>query len=104
MLAGPWLLVLLPGRLLLGALGREGLLYAWTWLEALPLGIAAASILAKVRRDRMMVELDRRYPQYGFAAHKGYPTESHREAIRKQGPCEIHRRSFNLLPERWLFD
>lgn len=58
------------------------------------LSIAAASILAKVWRDRLMVELDRAYPGYGFAAHKGYFTPSHASALRKLGPCAIHRRSF----------
>ena len=58
--------------------------------------IAAASIIAKVTRDRIMVEMDQRYPQYGFAKHKGYGTKEHCEAIRKFGPCEIHRRSFRM--------
>lgn len=58
------------------------------------LNIAAASILAKVSRDRHMVEMDRLYPQYGFAGHKGYPTKAHYEAIRRFGPCPIHRLSF----------
>jgi len=53
--------------------------------------IAAASILAKVARDRLMVEMDARYPGYGFASHKGYHAEVHREALRTLGPCEIHR-------------
>ncbi len=57
--------------------------------------IAAASIVAKVTRDRMMCELDARYPEYGFALHKGYGTRRHLEAIRKYGYCEIHRRSFH---------
>lgn len=65
--------------------------------------IGAASILAKTARDELMKEMDRKYPGYGFAGHKGYPTEAHRDAIRKQGPCPIHRKSFNLLPERRLF-
>ncbi len=56
--------------------------------------VSAASILAKVARDAMMLELDRRYPQYGFARHKGYPTEAHRLALRTHGPCPAHRRSF----------
>jgi ribonuclease HII len=56
--------------------------------------IAAASIVAKVTRDRMMCEWDARYPEYGFAVHKGYGTLRHLEAIRKFGLCEIHRRSF----------
>ncbi len=56
--------------------------------------IAAASIVAKVTRDRMMCEWDERYPEYGFALHKGYGTRRHLEAIRKHGLCEIHRRTF----------
>ena len=59
------------------------------------LSIAAASILAKVTRDRMMAEFDLRYPGYGFAVHKGYPTQEHFEAIRRLGPCPIHRRTFH---------
>ncbi|HEX2800778.1 MAG TPA: ribonuclease HII [Phenylobacterium sp.] len=53
--------------------------------------IAAASILAKVARDRLMIEMDGRYPGYGFARHKGYHAEVHVEALRTLGPCEIHR-------------
>ncbi len=56
--------------------------------------IAAASILAKVTRDRLMEELDEQYPEYGFAVHKGYGTRRHYEALREFGPCPIHRRSF----------
>lgn len=56
--------------------------------------IAAASILAKVTRDRMMVEYDARHPGYGFAKHKGYGTKAHLAALAKLGPCPIHRRSF----------
>lgn len=56
--------------------------------------IAAASIVAKVTRDRMMLELDREYPHYGFAAHKGYGTRSHLDALGRHGPCPAHRRSF----------
>lgn len=59
--------------------------------------IAAASIIAKTYRDRLMLELDRRYPQYGFARHRGYGTAAHREALRTYGPCPAHRRSFRLL-------
>ncbi len=63
------------------------------------LSIAAASILAKVTRDRLLLEYDEKYPQYGFAKHKGYGTKEHTEAIKAYGPCEIHRLSFlkNLL-------
>lgn len=56
--------------------------------------IAAASVLAKVTRDRQMLEYDRHYPAYGFARHKGYPTPEHLGALRRHGPCPIHRRSF----------
>lgn len=56
--------------------------------------IAAASILAKVARDRWMTEMDARYPGYGFAAHKGYNAPSHMEALVSMGPCEIHRRAW----------
>ena len=55
---------------------------------------AAASIIAKVTRDRMMDEYDALFPEYGFAAHKGYGTEAHYAAIKKYGPCSIHRMSF----------
>jgi ribonuclease HII len=66
--------------------------------------IAAASILAKTRRDALMVAYDTQYPGYDFASHKGYPTSQHREAIRRLGPSPIHRRSFTLLPQPKLFD
>ncbi len=56
--------------------------------------IAAASILAKVSRDHLMLELAKEYPQYGFEKHKGYGTKAHYEALRKYGPCPIHRMSF----------
>ena len=56
--------------------------------------ISAASILAKVARDAELRELHERYPQYGFAQHKGYPTAAHRDALRRFGPCPEHRRSF----------
>ena len=58
------------------------------------LSIAAASIVAKVHRDRLMEEYHRRFPEYGFKQHKGYPTRDHLEALRRLGPCPIHRRSF----------
>jgi len=65
--------------------------------------IAAASILAKTTRDALMRRYDDEFPGYGFADHKGYPTEAHRDAIRRLGPCAIHRLSFTLLPspKRW---
>jgi ribonuclease HII len=61
--------------------------------------IAAASIIAKTARDRMMEELDRQYPGYGFAVHKGYPTPDHREALLKLGRSRVHRMSFPVLHE-----
>lgn len=62
--------------------------------DALVNSISAASILAKVQRDRDMVLLDQQYPEYGFAQHKGYGTKLHLEALNKYGPCEIHRKTF----------
>ena len=62
--------------------------------DAVCYSIAAASILAKVTRDRLMRELDEQYPQYGFAKHKGYGTAQHIAALREYGPCPAHRRSF----------
>jgi ribonuclease HII len=62
--------------------------------DALRTCIGAASILAKVTRDAMMVRLDSLYPQYGFASHKGYSTPQHSEALDRHGPCAIHRKSF----------
>lgn len=61
--------------------------------------IAAASILAKVARDRYITELDKTYPQYGFTKHKGYPTKEHLEAVAKYGPCPIHRLTFKGVKE-----
>ncbi|MEA1888206.1 MAG: ribonuclease HII [Pseudomonadota bacterium] len=57
--------------------------------------ISAASIIAKVYRDRLMVDLDDQYPQYGFASNKGYPTRMHRQALQKYGATPVHRRSFS---------
>ena len=67
--------------------------------DALSYSIAAASVIAKVTRDRMMLEYDRIFPLYGFAAHKGYGTERHLAALAQHGPCPIHRQSFS--PMRW---
>ena len=67
--------------------------------DSLSLSIAAASIIAKVTRDRLMVEFDGLYPGYGFAGHKGYPSASHRAAISSLGPCPIHRKSFRGVKE-----
>jgi ribonuclease HII len=70
--------------------------------DALRTCIGAASILAKVTRDRMMVELDRLHPEYGFASHKGYGTPQHHEALDRFGPTSSHRRSFE--PVRQAFE
>lgn len=70
--------------------------------DAKSASIAAASILAKVSRDRFICEMAKKYPEYGFEKHKGYGTKAHNEAILKHGPCEIHRRTFlkKLLGDR----
>lgn len=67
--------------------------------DSLSFSIAAASILAKVARDRYITEADKLYPEYGFAKHKGYGTKEHLEAIRKYGPCPIHRLTFKGVRE-----
>ena len=64
------------------------------------ISIMAASIVAKVTRDQMMLELDRQYPEYGFASHKGYCTKEHLAAIDRHGPCRCHRKSFAPVAER----
>ena len=64
--------------------------------------IAAASILAKTARDAMLIELDRSYPEYGFARHKGYATPEHLAALRQLGPCPVHRRFFAPVAQREL--
>jgi len=70
--------------------------------DALSVSIAAASVVAKVERDAMMREYDRLYPGYGLAHNMGYAADDHREALRRMGPSEIHRRSFHGT-QRWLF-
>lgn len=72
--------------------------------DALSLSIAAASIIAKVSRDRIMTELDRIYPGYGLARHKGYATAKHFEALAQRGPSEIHRKSFSLRDKQLELD
>jgi ribonuclease HII len=67
--------------------------------DGINFSIASASIVAKVYRDRLMTELDVKYPGYGFASHKGYATPEHQRAIRDLGPCPIHRRSFDYIRE-----
>lgn len=61
--------------------------------------ISAASILAKTERDALFVDYAKQYPEYGFETHKGYATKKHKEAIKKQGPCPIHRKSFSGVKE-----
>ncbi len=67
--------------------------------DSVSFSIAAASIIAKTYRDQLMIELDRTYPQYGFARHKGYCTPEHQEAIQRYGPSAIHRKSFTFIQE-----
>ena len=89
-----------PNKVLLDAVKLENLPMASLSLikgDAKSASIAAASIIAKVSRDRLMDEYDKKYPEYGFAGHKGYGTGSHIEAIRKYGPCPIHRLSFEPI-------
>ncbi len=71
--------------------------------DAKSVSIAAASILAKVSRDRFITKMAQKYPEYGFEKHKGYGTAAHNEAILKYGPCPIHRRTFlkKLLGDKW---
>jgi len=71
--------------------------------DGISLSIAAASIIAKVERDRIMLEIDRLYPEYGFAKHKGYPTREHFAKLRAHGPCPIHRRSFAPVAQAELW-
>lgn len=70
--------------------------------DALSLSIAAASVIAKVTRDHMMMELDEKYPMYGFKEHKGYPTKKHLEALKKYGPLDNYR--FTYRPVRDLIN
>jgi ribonuclease HII len=86
-----------PEHVLVDGLRIKWLPYAHTPLidgDCKSYSIAAASVLAKVTRDRIMVEFDKQYPGYGFAEHKGYSTPGHYSAIQKLGACPIHRRSF----------
>lgn len=70
--------------------------------DGLSLSIAAASIIAKVTRDRLMREMDREFPEFGFAKHQGYGTKQHLEALRIHGPCRYHRRSFQPVSQLTL--
>lgn len=67
--------------------------------DGLSLSIAAASVIAKVTRDRFMAKIDSEFPAYGFAKHQGYGTREHLEALRKHGPCRHHRRSFQPVSQ-----
>jgi len=67
--------------------------------DGLSASIAAASILAKVGRDRVMDAYHRRFPQYGFNRHRGYPTKEHIKALKKFGPCAIHRKNFKPVKQ-----
>lgn len=67
--------------------------------DSLCFSIACASIIAKVTRDRIVTEMDKDYPGYGFADHKGYGTEEHLKCLREKGPCRLHRRSFSPVTE-----
>ncbi len=67
--------------------------------DSLVFSIACASIIAKVTRDRLVVDMDKDYPGYGFAEHKGYGTEGHLKCLREKGPCPLHRRSFSPIGE-----
>jgi len=70
--------------------------------DGLSASIAAASILAKVTRDRLMIEAAKTYPQYGFESHKGYSCTQHMTALREHGPCPLHRRSFSPVSQTAL--
>lgn len=90
-------LTIRPDHVLIDGLQLPGLGIPQTPLaggDALSASIAAASILAKVARDELMVAYDAVFPGYDLAGNKGYPTRSHREALRRLGPCNLHRRSF----------
>ena len=70
--------------------------------DSLSLSIAAASIIAKVERDRLMLKMSKTYPGYGFEQHKGYPTKMHLERLQELGPCPIHRQSFGPVSQLTL--
>ena len=101
-IASPWSMALIDGNQFLPTIDRA-VQKPVVKGDGLSASIAAASILAKVRRDRIMEEYHRRYPQWDFAAHKGYPTARHRDLIRAHGISSIHRISFckKFLEEPW---
>jgi ribonuclease HII len=85
-------IILVDGNKIIPSLSMEQL--AIVSGDKLVKSIAAASIIAKVTRDRLICEADKLYPEYGLAKHKGYGTKMHMEALKKYGPCEIHRKTF----------
>ena len=92
-----------PGCALVDAVRLEGLpfpVFSLVKGDALSYAIASASIVAKVERDRLMRELDGRYPHYGFAKHKGYGAQRHRDALAVHGPCPAHRLTFRSVVPR----
>ena len=94
-----------PGHVLVDGLRVPSMRWPQTPLvggDGRSYSVAAASILAKVTRDRIMDEADRRYPGYGFARHKGYPTPDHLRSLERLGPCDLHRRSFAPVASRQL--
>jgi ribonuclease HII len=91
-----------PNYLLVDGRGQHEFMIPSTAIvdgDARCFSIAAASIIAKVTRDRLMEQFDREFPEYGFAQHKGYGTRQHYDALERFGPCAIHRRSFRLSHE-----
>jgi ribonuclease HII len=97
-------LAMLPDHLLVDAMrldlacGQTSIIYG----DSLSVSIAAASVVAKVYRDGRMCQLDREYPQYGLASHKGYSTPEHKQALLAHGPSPLHRRSFRPVAENCL--
>ena len=92
-----------PQHVLVDGCDVKAITYPHTALvkgDAKSYSIAAASILAKVERDHVMMEYDKQWPEYGFAQHKGYGTKTHRVALKKYGLCPIHRRTFVHLEEQ----
>lgn len=91
-----------PQHVLIDAMKLEGLEIPSTSIikgDAKSISIAAASVIAKVTRDRMMIELDKKYPMYGFKSHKGYPTRKHVEALKKYGLIDGYRKTFKPVSE-----
>jgi ribonuclease HII len=82
-------------RLYETSLPQKGIKYG----DSLCFSIACASIIAKVTRDKLVIEMDKEFPGYGFAGHKGYGTEEHINCLRKKGPCKLHRKSFSPVRE-----